>query len=292
MSNTPFILSDNFFDDAVLHPTHVVTTSGTEVAGMELFNIADNLRDGTAGFSVAEGNTAISITVDAGAAKSADTIIFDVGHNLTGASVQVRGSTDNFAASDVLVATFTIPSSAGGLGSAGCLTPKGVAWMRFAPASYCFWRVVFPPLGQVVEEDMVFAIAPRLGNVHLGQSYRFPTYLDGPASYDYRTQHKVLKNEVSQTGIRVKRGIINWDEVNLSVRLEEADFQQLHPHVRRLLDYNHVWWFSLDDSTTEGSGLMRLFQLPGDTLYDPTCDPVHRKVAFLLEEVAPVRMSA
>jgi len=277
---TPLILSDNLFDDAVLHPTYVVTTSGTEVAGAELFNIADNLRD-TVGFTVQETNTAISITVDAGAAVSADTIIFDVGHNLKGAAVQVRGSTDNFAASNVLVSTFTIPSAAGGLGSAGCLTPKGVAWMRFASASYRYWRVVLPALGA--------GIAPRLGNLHLGQSYRFPTYLDAPGAYDYRTQQKHLSNETSKTGIRVKRGTINWDEVNLSVRLEEADFQQLHPHVRRLLDYNHVWWFSLDDSTTEGSGLMRLFQLPGDTTYDPVCDPVHRKVAFLLEEVAPTR---
>lgn len=280
--NKPIILSDNFYDDVVLHPNHIISTSGTEIAGSEVFNIADNLRDITQ-FTVAETNVDVSITVNCGSAKSADLIILDRGHNLKASVFELRGSTDGFISSNVLVGSFTIPASPSGLATDanGCVTTEGVWWKNFTPASFQYWKVVSKALGA--------GVSPIITGLYLGLSYRFPEYMDGPAAYDYRLRHQVLKNSLSQRGVRIKRRILNFSEIDLKIQLEDVDFSAFNVQARQLMIYNHPWWFCLDDSQNSGgTDLMRLFQLGTDTTFDPVVDPVHRSAAFLLEEVIPI----
>src|ERR1044072_9753854 len=132
MANKPLILSDNLLDDVVLHRDHIVSTSGTEVAGSELFNIADNLRDVTR-FTVSETNNTLDIIVDCGVAKEVDAFVLDRGHNLAGKSFQVHGGSDGVTFADTIL-NANIPATAGGLGSDanGCLTPDGGWWKRNA----------------------------------------------------------------------------------------------------------------------------------------------------------------
>lgn len=281
MANKPLILSDNFFDDVVLHRDHIVSTTKTEVTGSELFNIADNLRDITR-FTVAETNSTVHVRVTCGAAKGADCIVLDRGHNLAGKSVNILTYTDaGFSAGLVVQAAVTIPAIAGGLptDANGCLTPDGVWWKTFPSATQLSWVLEVPAMGA--------GLAPIITGLYLGKSYRFPEYLDGPAAYDYRIKQIIQKNDTSRRGIRVKRGIINYAEVDLAVKLDGTDFDAFNAQVRPLFFSNHPWWFCLDDSDVTGAGLMRLFQLPGETTYDPIPNPVHREIRFLLEEVAP-----
>lgn len=283
MGNKPIVLTDNFWDDVVVHNDHLVSHTGTAVEGSEVSNLADNLRDLTR-FTVAETNTAINITVDCLTAKPVDGVILDRGHNLKGKTVEIRGSTDNFAASDVLIASCVVPAAVGGLsGDAnGCLTAEEVWWKTFTEASYRYHRFRIAAMGA--------SLSPIITGLYLGKMHRFPEYLDSPGAYDYRTKHMVLKNAMSERGVRVKRRLINFGEIDIRIHsMEEADFLLFQPHVNRLLRTNHPWWFCLDDSVySGGTELMRLFQLGGDVTYDPVADPVHRRLELLFEEVIPL----
>lgn len=278
MANTPLILSDNLLDTTVLHPEHVVTHSGTAVTGAEVHHLADNLRDVTQ-FTIVETNVAAWVAVDCGAAVSVDTFVLDRGHNLHGVGFTLQSSTDGVAWTNRW--SNSVRSTVGGTPSTGVLTPEGVVWAKMAaPVSARYWRAYINALGA--------GKAPILTGLYFGAAYRFPAYLDAPGAYEHRTSMKVLKNEVSRGAVRVKRGLLLFDEVDLKLSMEEADFLAFDPHVRRLLAKNHPWWFCLDDNATEGAQRMRLFQLPGDLVYDPVVNPVHRDVRFLLEEVAPL----
>lgn len=277
MANKPLILTDNLLDDVVLHPDHQVAHSGTPVGGSELWHVADNLRD-LSRFTIAETGALLTITVDCAVPKAADVLVLDRGHNLHGLAVTISTSPDPLTAFTP-VATRTLPALAGGLPGAAVRTPEGASWCSWPALTARRWQLsVQLPVG----------VAPLLTGLYLGDSYRFPEYLNAPAAYDYRVNHKALKNEVSRGGVRVRRGIVNYAEVDLAFSLESGDFPAFNAEARRLLFFNQPWWFCLDDADVEGAGLMRLFQLPGDTVFDPQVNPVHREVRLLLEEVAPL----
>jgi hypothetical protein len=281
MANKPLILSHNYYDDGILYPGNLVSNQeGGDVAGSEIWHISDNLRDVTR-WTRSGTNSASHVAMDSASGPvSPDMLIIDRGHNLAGKHINIEAS-DNAWTTLAVQIGITIPSTAGGLPSDanGCLTPDGVFWKTFTGGAHTFWRLGIDPLG--------IGVAPILTGLYLGQSYRFAEYYDAPGAYDYRRNVRVGKNEVSKGNVRVKREVSVWGEVDIRVQLEEVDFQALRPHVDRLLNNTHPWWFCLDDSTTEGAGLMRLFQLPGDTVYDPAMNPVTREVSLLLEEVIP-----
>jgi hypothetical protein len=275
--NKPLILGDNYFDDVVLHPDHTVSTTGTEIEGNEVFRVADNLRDLTS-FAVTETNTLIDVSVLCTASKPASCFVLDRGHNLKGKTVLLRGDSTT-------IATCTIPSSPGGLPSDanGCLTSEGVWWKTFASVSHTTWTFRINAMGA--------GLSPIVTGLYVGDFYRFPEYLNSPAAYDYRINHKAAKNATSEAGVRIKRRIVNSREVNLNLTLEDPDFLGFHSQVLNLLYKNHPWWFCLEDTeNVGGADLMGLFQAPGDTLYDPVVDPVHRNIQFSLEEVVPLNI--
>lgn len=116
----PQILYDNRFKDAV--PAASTTAAGYDVL---------NLRDWRAYTWWRPTAMPAMVTVDCGAAKAADYALLH-GHNLgsLGLTAEVRASTDNFAASDVLVDTVSPASDDPLLRS-------------FASASYRYWRWKF-----------------------------------------------------------------------------------------------------------------------------------------------------
>lgn len=81
------------------------------------------------------------VTVDLGSAQSATSAIIH-NHTLSASdsSILVRGSTDNFAASNVLVGTFTY--------STGTMT------VTFGSASYRYWRILFTKASAGVTRDI------------------------------------------------------------------------------------------------------------------------------------------
>lgn len=95
-----------------------------------------------------------TITVDCGSAKAADYALI-YGHDLftQGCTVEVRGSTDNFAASDVLVATAT-PSS------------NDPVLLSFNAASYRYWRL-----------RITGSAAPALAIAAVGSALQLPVGL-------------------------------------------------------------------------------------------------------------------
>lgn len=98
-----------------------------------------------------------TLTVDCATAKAADYALIH-GHDLAtqGCTVEVRGSTDNFATSDVLLASATPTSDEPLL-------------LLFASASYPYWRL-----------RITGAAAPTLAIAAIGARLELPTWLPQP----------------------------------------------------------------------------------------------------------------
>jgi len=112
-----FISFENRFKDAT--PTASSTASGAAV----------NLSDFRPYTNWKPSALPATVTVDCGSAKAADYLaIFNHDLYTNGCTIEVRGSTDNFSASDVLVHSYT-PSS------------NSPFVRNFTSASYRYWRM-------------------------------------------------------------------------------------------------------------------------------------------------------
>ena len=145
----PKILYENRFKDA----TPVASTTATGD-----FNVL-NLRDWRPYTWWKPTALPATVTVDCASAKAADYAVV-WGHDLftQGATFEVRGSTDNFAASDVLVATITPTSD----------KPFLLTW---ASVSYRYWRL------RITGTTM-----PSLAIAAVGAALEAPVYL--PEGFD------------------------------------------------------------------------------------------------------------
>jgi len=140
----PKILYESRFMDAV--PVASSTAAGN-------FNVL-NLRDFRPYTQWKPAAMPATVTVDSGAAKSADYCAV-YGHDLftQGATLEVRRSTDNFAANDVLVATI-LPAS------------NDPFILQFASVSFRYWRI-----------KVTGATAPSLAIAALGVALEMPRRL-------------------------------------------------------------------------------------------------------------------
>ena len=140
----PAFYYDNRFADAT-------PAASTTAAGFAVANLTDWRR------YTWWKPTAIpaTVTVDCASPKAADYALI-VGHNLaaTGCTVQVRGSTDNFATSDVLVATNTP-------------TTDRPLLVTFGSVSYRYWRLRF-----------ITGTAPSIAIAAIGAAFELPTWLE------------------------------------------------------------------------------------------------------------------
>lgn len=126
----------------------VVITPTSEVSTLPAENVAHEHR--ALPWRTGASTATESVTFDLGAAAAVTAAII-LDHTLTAgdSTIQLRGSTDNFAASNVLVATFTYAAS--------------VMAAIFASASYRYWRFIFTKSAAGESRDV--------GRIYLGTYY-------------------------------------------------------------------------------------------------------------------------
>ncbi|TXT23903.1 MAG: Uncharacterized protein FD134_1872 [Gallionellaceae bacterium] len=161
----PKLFFDNRFADAA--PAASSTAAGNYAAA----NIAD-MRSYTWWRPAALPAT---LTVDCGQAKAADFALI-YGHDLftQGASVEVRGSTDNFSISDEQLAAVTPASDAPFL-------------LEFSSASYRYWRI-----------RITGTSAPSVAIAMIGAALVMPRYLGG--GFDPLARSLVLQANHNDNG--------------------------------------------------------------------------------------------
>lgn len=152
----------------------VVITETSEVSTLPSSNVAHEFKERIwrTGTSVA----AEYVTFDLGSATAATSAII-LNHTLTAADtlIQVRGSTDNFAASNVLVASFTWSS--------------GTMLITFNSASYRYWRIAFTKSAAGQSRD--------IGRIFIGTYY---TTEDEPDYDGFRKRPEDLSRKQQSLG--------------------------------------------------------------------------------------------
>ena len=171
----PKLFFDNRFADAA--PSASSTASGNFNAA----NVAD-MRPYT--WWKSNGMPA-TLTVDCGSAKAANFALV-WGHDLFthGATCEVRGSTDNFSSSNVLVASVTP-------------TDNNPLVLEFNGASYRYWRLRFTGSGN-----------PSIAIAMIGTAFAMPIYM--PAGFDPMKRAVVAQSNNNENGHSLGK-IINFD---------------------------------------------------------------------------------
>lgn len=167
----PFIGYDNRLADAV--PVASSTASGAAI----------NLADFRPYTYWKPTSLPATLTVDCATAKSADKLCL-FNHNLfaNGCTIEVRGSTDNFSASDVLLHSYTPTADK--------------AFVRdFTSASYRYWRI-----------RITGTTAPTLSICALGVGLEFPSGLPyGFAPIDRKT---FGQSNISEQGMPLGKAVL------------------------------------------------------------------------------------
>ena len=167
----PFIGYDNRLADT----TPVASSTGS--------GAAINLTDFRPYTSWKPATLPATVTVDCGSAKSADKLCF-FNHNLfaNGCTIEVRGSTDNFAASDVLLHSHTPAADK--------------AFVRdFTSASYRYWRI-----------RITGATAPTLTIIALGVGLEFPSSV--PYGFSPVDRKVFGQTNISEQGLPLGKAVI------------------------------------------------------------------------------------
>lgn len=167
----PFICWDNRFADAV------------PVASSTALGAALNLADFRPYTSWQPAALPATVTINSGAAKSADTLgVFN--HNLfsNGCAIAVHGSTDNFSASDVVLATFTPTSDLPFV-------------LSFPAASYQYWRIL-----------IVGTTPPILSVAAIGVGLQFPTGL--PYGFAPLDRKVFAQTNISEQGLPLGKAVL------------------------------------------------------------------------------------
>jgi hypothetical protein len=167
----PFISYDNRFADAV--PVASSTASGAAV----------NLADFRPYTTWKPSTLPATITVDCASAKAADKLsVFN--HNLfsSGCTIEVRGSTDNFATSDVLLLSVTP-------------TADKAFISDFASASYRYWRI-----------RITGTSAPTLTICTVGAGFEFPVGVQ--YGFDPLNRKVFGQTNISEQGMPLGKAVL------------------------------------------------------------------------------------
>jgi hypothetical protein len=169
----PVLLVDNLFNRA-LYRSHTLDAS-SQAAGREAWRVGTGRRGATNSWKT-DGSEEVSfIEVGCDEERSADLIVLDRGHNLTGKRIVLT-------ADAVEVLDLSIPSAALSESSiddgVGVVTGEGAWLRRFEPAAGVDWRLT-------IHGDQTCEIR----GLYLGSAWQLPHFLDlpyYPHSHDVR----------------------------------------------------------------------------------------------------------
>ena len=181
----PLIAWDNRFADAV------------PVASSTALGAALNLADFRPYTQWQPAALPATVTVNCGAAKAADSVAV-YNHNLgsLAATIEVHGSTDNFVASDITLATLAPAND------------KPFV-LQFASASYQYWRI-----------RVTGATAPTLSVTALGAALVMPIGLPyGFAAVDRETVGQTNNSETGQP----LGSVVLWEKWKQTLNFQEVD---------------------------------------------------------------------
>ena len=157
------------------YATSASVTASSTLSGTDAEDILISTEDTSHSPS---STSSYNIVIDAGSAITADAVAF-LGALLDGVTVEIRGSTDNFAASDVQV-----------LAGAPLVGNINAAWTTFDSASFRYWK--FNVSGH--------ASTIRIAHICLDVAVSFPYFEKDPDIVNVKPEAKQL---VSQGGVYV-----------------------------------------------------------------------------------------
>lgn len=183
----PRIYYDNRFDDGAI----IATAADAGTAG-------ENIADWRAYTFYRPASLPATITVDCGAAKSADYVLI-AAHDLfsKGCTVEVRASTDGFVSSNVLVQSIAPTSDAPLL-------------RHFSSVSYRHWRLLISG----------GASMPSIGIAAIGMRFELPGYLG--ADFDPTGRRVVAQSNANLDGQPLGK-VIEYTQQRRSVRMRFVD---------------------------------------------------------------------
>lgn len=187
----PKLFFDNVFD------------AGAPVASSTASGDAANLRDWRPYTWWQPVTLPATVTVDALVARAADYLFIAPGHNLfsSGCTVEVRGSTDDFAASNVL------------LGSSTPASDDDAVVITFDAALYRCWRL-----------QITGSAAPALAVAAIGSALTLPTYLE--SGFDPLGRTIVGDTNRNSRG-QVLGRVVDFEEWSQTVKLQAVPWSWL-----------------------------------------------------------------
>ncbi|MEW6314631.1 MAG: hypothetical protein AB1513_11430 [Pseudomonadota bacterium] len=201
-----------------------------------------------------------TVTVDCVSAKAADCCAV-YGHDLgsKGATLEVRGSTDNFSASDVLVATVTPANDKPLL-------------LLFTSASYRYWRL-----------KVTGAAAPSLAIAALGARFTLPVKL--PYGFDPVARAVRGQSNRSADGHPLGR-VVTFEEWSATLTLQKVDMAWLRSDLLPLWK-SHLRGKPFIFSWDSGDHADEIYLVQaGDKLSMPHSMPGRADVSFDISGVA------
>ena len=239
----PAFLVDNLW--SVRQYLNNALAANEEAVGSQVFRIADGRRSRTDNWTPLTLNNLADITADGITTQTFDGLWLDRDHNMAGEVVELRRSTDDFAASDILVFSATIPATAavdGDLDATNGITTDEGAWIkRFtAPAATRYWRLQFPA---------VVGLKPRIIGSMLGKFWEPGNIFRPVADEDDALRTKETATSWGWSGrtiqIRQRLGELNF-------RLPtEAAFVDAAIHIRDNFGQGRLMAIVHDDEKTE-----------------------------------------
>lgn len=179
MSKLARFLSENFYND-LMFPAHTIDALSEET-GNQAWRVGTGRRSSVRNaWKPTAFNLEAWIRVNCGAAKAADMIVIDRGHNLSGETVVVEADDNASFSSPTTIFNGTIPTSVTVdddlSATPGVLTEEG-AWMyQFTEVTEQYWRVRIPAMGA--------GLRPEIIGLYLGKSYEPLYHLDLPFEDD------------------------------------------------------------------------------------------------------------
>lgn len=236
---TPALFIENYFNERAFTEHGISANVNTEDA----FRVGTNRRsllDALEG----ETNTILQVDVDCGEVKPVDYLAVDRGANIFGKAIKLRGSTDDFAASNDILLDITLPAaspaSSGALLTAGAITKEG-AWVReISEQTYRYYRF---------EVAAVADFTPKVVNLSLGPLWKLPFLPDRPHNED--EENVQLSSIETPAGWRGPGQISNRKEGSVGIRLENFDAYADALTFQEHWNSGRVAWYIPDQAKAE-----------------------------------------